>query len=134
MTAKVLLKTIIRLRKKIDNKELRIKILIEKATKASPSLNGMPRNPSPDPSPMATAICEKIDLEREVEEIKNERNALINKIDLLENEDHKKLLLLRYVEEERWEEIMARMHYAPSWTYELHRNAIAELDDLLKRP
>ena len=73
MTAKALLERIIRIRKAIDYRNTKIEALVEQAENTSARLTGMPHNQSADPSPMATAICRKIDLEREIAELDEER-------------------------------------------------------------
>ncbi len=132
MTAKALLERIIKIRKAIDYRNTKIDALVAQAENTSARLTGMPHNPSSDPSPMATAICRKVDLEREIEELDFERKSLIAKIDLLGNDDLSRLLLLRYVQEAPWDDIMAEMGYCHSHIFRMHRTAIAQLDTLLK--
>ena len=132
MTAKELLAKIIKIRKAIDYRNTKIASLIAQAENTSCRLTGMPHNPSPDPSPMATAICKKVDLENEIEKLKDERDALIAKIDLLEDTTLSTLLTRRYVDEAKWDEIMAEMCYSPSWIFELHNRARKKLDEILK--
>ena len=132
MTAKALLERIIKIRKAIDYRNTKIDALVAQAENTSARLTGMPHNPSSDPSPMATAICRKIDLEREIDELDFERKSLIAKIDLLGNDDLSRLLLLRYVQEAPWDDIMAEMGYCHSHIFRMHRTAIAQLDALLK--
>lgn len=132
MTAKALLERIIKIRKAIDYRNTKIDALVEQAENTSARLTGMPHNPSSDPSPMATAICRKVDLEREIAELAAERDALIGKIDLLEESDLSRLLTLRYVQEAPWDDIMAEMGYCHSHIFRMHRTAITQLDALLK--
>ena len=65
--------------------------------------------------------------------MEKERNTLIAQIDLIEDPDLSKLLMLRYVQEARWDEIMAEMGYSESWIFELHKRAKENLDVVLKR-
>lgn len=132
MTAKALLDRIIKIRKAIDYRNTKIDALVEQAENTSARLTGMPHNPSSDPSPMATAICRKIDLEREITELAAERDTLIGKIDLLEDSDLSRILNLRYVQEAPWETIMAEMGYSSSWIFALHKRAKEKLDEALK--
>ena len=132
MTAKALLERIIKIRKAIDYRNTKIDALVEQAENTSARLTGMPHNPSSDTSPMATAICRKVDLEREIAELDLERKSLIAKIDLLENEDLSRLLLLRYVQEAPWDDIAAEMGFCERHIYRLHRAAVEELDNRLK--
>lgn len=132
MTAKELLKGIIKLRKAIDYRKFKIEMLEAEAEKVTVPITGMPHSPSPDPSPMATAICEKIDLEREIKELTEKRKSLIAQIELLDNEDYQKLLKKRYEREEKWADISAIIGYSLNYTYRLHRRAIYELDCILE--
>ena len=132
MTAKALLERIIKIRKAIDYRNTKIDALVEQAENTSARLTGMPHNPSSDPSPMATAICRKVDLEREIAELAAERDALIGKINLLEDSDISRLLTLRYVQEAPWDDIAAAMGFCERHIYRLHRAAVEELDTRLK--
>ena len=132
ITATALLDRIIKIRKAIDYRNTKIDALVARAENTSVRLSGMPHNPSADSSPMATAICQKIDLEREIEELSAERESLIAKIDLLGDDDLSRILLLRYAQEAVWDEIMAEMGYCHSHIFRLHRKAITQLDALLK--
>ena len=132
MTAKELLNRIIKIRKAIDYRNTKIDALVAQAENTSARLTGMPHNPSSDPSPMATAICKKVDLEMEIAELTAERESLIANFDLLEDDDLSRLLTLRYVQEAPWDEIMAEMSYSSSWIFELHKRAKKKLDEILK--
>ena len=132
MTAKELLNRIIKIRRAIDYRKTKISALVTQAENTSARLTGMPHNPSGNHSTMETAICKMIDLEREIDELAAERDALIQEIDLLEDADLSRILTLRYVQEAPWDNIMAEMSYGASWTYELHNRAIKKLDIILK--
>ena len=132
MTAYELLDRIKKLRKTIDYKRTRIETLRAAATKVTSCITGMPRNPSPDTSPMATAICEMLDIEREVEQLVKERNAAIATIDQIEDTTLSRILILRYAEERPWDTIMAAMGYGHTLIHRLPREAIKKLDEILK--
>lgn len=132
MTAKELLGRIISIRKAIDFRKTKIKLLAVQAENTAACLTGMPHNPTANPSPMETTLCRKLDLEREITQLAAERKALIAKIDLLEDAELSILLTLRYVKEERWETIMAEMNYSERHVFRLHGKAIAELDEKMK--
>ena len=132
MTAKELLNGIIKLRKAIDYRKMKIEMLEAAAESVTAPITGMPHSPSSDPSAMATAICKKIDLEREVTELTEKRDSLIAQIDLLDNEDYQTLLNLRYAQEEKWEDIMAAMNYSETHVHRIHRAALASFDEILK--
>ena len=132
MTAKALLERIIRIRKAIDYRRTKIDTLVDQAELSSSRLTGMPHNPSPVASAIESAVCRKVDLEREIAELEKERNTLIAKIDLLEDPDLSKLLMLRYVQEVRWSDIAAVLGYSENYAYRLHNRAIRELDEKLQ--
>ena len=132
MTAKALLERIIKIRKAIDYRRTKIDTLVNQAEISSSRLTGMPHNPSPVASAIESAVCRKVDLEREIAELEKERNTLIAKIDLLEDPDLSKLLMLRYVQETRWSDIAAVLGYCENYAYRLHNRAIRELDEKLQ--
>ena len=132
MTARTLLERIIRIRKAIDYRRTKIDTLVNQAEISSSRLTGMPHNPSPVASAIESAVCRKVDLEREIAELEKERNTLIAQIDLIEDPDLSKLLMLRYVQEAPWDDIMAAMGYGHSHIFRLQQAAIEKLDVLLK--
>ncbi len=132
MTAKALLDRIIRIRKAIDYRRTKIDTLVDQAKISSSRLTGMPHNPSPVASAIESAVCRKVDLEREIAVLEKERNTLIAKIDLLEDPDLSKLLMLRYVQEVRWSDIAAVLGYSENYAYRLHNRAIRDLDEKLQ--
>ena len=132
MTAKELLAKIIKLRKAIDYRNTKIASLVAQAENTSCRLTGMPHNPSPDPSPMATAICKKVDLENEIEKLEAERNGYIATLDLVGDDVLSRILNLRYVQEAKWDEIMAELGFCHTHIFRLHLQAIQKLDSVLK--
>ena len=66
MTAKTLLERIIKIRKAIDYRKTKIDTLVDQAEISSSRLTGMPHNPSPVASAIESAVCRKVDLEREI--------------------------------------------------------------------
>ena len=129
MTAKALLDRIREIRRSIDVRTVKIEDLEELACNTTSQLTGMPRGGGADHSPMATAICEKLDLEREIVELTEERNRLIAKLDLIGDEDLERLLILRYVRGLKWEQIMSKMGYSETQIHRLHRKALTILDE-----
>lgn len=132
MTAKERLREIISLRKAAAYRRIKIEALESAAERTATPVTGMPRAPGADPSPLASVICKKVDLEREIAEIEQKRDSMISEIDLLENDEYKTLLTLRYVEEMKWNAVMARMDYSETHIHRLHRSALEEFDKILK--
>ena len=132
MTAQELLNRIVKIRKAIDYRNTKIASLVAQAEKTSACLTGMPHIPSSGHSSMEAAVCRKLDLEREIEELDLERKSLIAKIDLLDDGDLSRILTLRYVQEAPWDDIMAEMGFSETHIFRLHRKALAIFDQKLK--
>lgn len=124
MTAKEYLLSIGRMKRIIAAKEEKIRALMEIATNTSQALTGMPHNPSGSKSPMADAICKKIDLEREVEEIRAKRNAAIEYLNSLPDTEETVILIKRYVRELTWEDISADMFMSRISVLKKHAKAV----------
>lgn len=63
-------------------------------------------------------------------DIKNEISSLIS---LIQNEDERLLLELRYLCFNSWEQIAAKMNYSYSYTFRVHKQALESFDLLLSR-
>ena len=62
------------------------------------------------------------------------RNDIINTIGQVQHAECNRLLYLRYVQCEMWEEIAVEMHYTYQWVAgPLHSNALQELQQILDR-
>ena len=134
MTAKEYLKQITRLEKSINLKREKIITLEAIATNCSPNLSGMPHNPHKSASPMADAICKKIDLEKEIAYdialLDKKKVFMLELIGRLENEDMQMVLIKRYFDYWSWSKICEFNYFSPSWTYELHKLGLIALNDL----
>lgn len=136
MTAKELFREIANMEAFMETKRQRIKVLEDLASNpGSPNYSGMPKNPSPDPSRMATIICKKIDLEREIQadehRLQEKRLFVLTLIGEIENADYQAVLIKRYFEHQSWEDIVAKLHYSRSWVYQLHADALNTLDKMI---
>ena len=131
MTAKELLHSIKKMRLAIEAKEEKIVALREIATNISPNLSGMPHNPRKEQSSMANAVCKIVDLEREIEVLKQQRQAAIDTIYSMPDNEHSRILIKRYIREETWEDIAAEMHHGRTWVFDNHIIAINMLNEKL---
>lgn len=129
MTTKEFFNQAYRLDQRINSKLSQIESLNLLATNCSPSLTGMPRNPSPPQSVMADAVCKIIDLEAE---IKNEIDRLvtlkaeiIGVIRNIENVDYQLILEKRYLLYLTWEQIAVDLNYELRYLHKLHSRALA---------
>lgn len=89
---------------RIDRIEMKLKSI------GSPSLSGMPRDPSPSQSRMADLVCSKIDLENEVVdslvELKRKREDIKNITAKLRHSEERALILMRYIDGLDWDEVL----------------------------
>ena len=135
MTAKEFLSRAYRLDKKIDWKIQQVDSLNNLATKASGTLTGMPRNPSPSPSRLADVVTKIVDLEEvinvEIDRLVDIKTEITDVIRSVENEDYRSLLELRYLCFKEWEDIAREMNYSLRWTYTMHGRALAVVDKIL---
>ncbi len=89
---------------RLDRIEMKLKSI------GSPSLSGMPRDPSPSNSRMADMIATKIDLENEikrsVEELKAKRKSIESIISKLRHSEERAVIRLRYIDGMGWDEVL----------------------------
>lgn len=79
----------------------------------SPSLSGMPRDPSPSQSRMADLICSKIDLENDIKEavaeLKRKRKEIEKIIAKLRHSEERAVIRMRYIDGLGWDEVLDAM-------------------------
>ena len=131
MTAKQYLEQIRNYEWRIGRINEEIERLESIATNTSPTLTGMPHNPSPTTSRMADAVCAIIDKQTELREeltkldtLRKEAAAMIAQ---LERPDERDVLYKRYMESKTWEDIICEMRYERSWVYRIHKKALNNL-------
>lgn len=136
MTAKEFLSQAYRLDKKIDWKIQQVDSLNNLATKATGTLTGMPRNPSPSTSRLADVVTKIVDLEEvintEIDRLVDIKAEITEVIRSVENEDYRNLLELRYLCFKEWEDLAREMNYSLRWTYTMHGRALAAVDKILE--
>ena len=135
MTAKEYLSQARYLDLRINSKIQQVAALNELATRATSSLTGMPRNPSPAASSMAEAINKIIDLQDEInhdiDDLVDLKQKISGAIKAVEDVEYQTILEKRYLCFQSWEEIAASMNYEIRWLYRLHGKALAEIKDIL---
>lgn len=129
MTTKDFFNQAYRLDQRINSKLSQIESLNLLATNCSPSLTGMPRNPSPPQSVMADAVCKIIDLEteikRDIDQLVTLKAEIITVIRNIENIDYQLILEKRYLLYLTWEQIAVDMNYDLRYLHKLHSRALA---------
>ena len=136
MTAKQYLKQI----RKLDNLIATKLELLEKMRAMSTSVsqtfepnkikNKKLRNKTED------LIIKIVDLEREItddiDRLVDLKRAILQKIDKLENKDHIRILIKRYVLYKTWEQIAVEMNYSFRHVTRIHGHALQEFEKILR--
>ena len=137
LTAKEFLGRAYRLDKRIDCKIQQVASLNELATKATGTLTGMPRSPSPSPSRMEDVIAKIVDMQEkinaDIDRLVDTKAEITEVIRSVENDDYRNLLELRYLCFKEWEQLAEEMHFSLRWTYTMHGRALAAVDRILER-
>lgn len=137
MNAKQFLKRAYKLNVKIDSKLEQLEQLKSLALRVTSVLKpDVVANSSGPISPMENAVVKIIMAETEIKDV-IERFIDVKKnigenLDLLDNENERLLLEMRYLCFYSWEQIAVRMNICVSYTYELHRNALKSLNKILQ--
>ena len=137
MTAKEYLKQAWNIDQRINDKLDQVARLREMATKATTTVDDMPRSSSPNPHKMESVITRLIDTEREIDD---DIDRLVDlKIDIMktiwqvEDVNCRLVLELRYHSLKSWEEIASQLNVTVRWVHKLHGRALMELDKILAR-
>ncbi len=136
MKAKQYFKQIQHLKLTIMVKQQRIKIYRQIAsTPATQTYSALPKPPKKTNSVMERALICAIDLEQEVakditrySELKVQAMELIGK---LEDTTCQQVLLLRYFENKKWEDIFTILCYSKSSIHSIHNKALERIEEML---
>lgn len=119
--------------RQIAKLEMNIGFYREAACSTASSSNDEPRvskSRSTD-APFTKMVHKVIELEERVEELKEKRDKLqaeiMGVIEALYNEDHKSLLILRYLQDLEWGMVCAKLSIAKTTAMRWHREAIKEI-------
>ena len=128
MTAQEFLNQIGTLQKRIETNIRRVEQMQELLTKITPSISDMPKSSTPNVHAFEDRICAKVVLEKEIEKDKirldKVKMDVIDAIMLVNREEDRKVLYMRYVELMDWKTIIPELGYSESYIYRIHRNAI----------
>jgi DNA-directed RNA polymerase specialized sigma subunit len=109
-----------------------VQSLEEALTGGSPTVNDMPSSATPNVNSMPKLIAAQIDLERKID-IQSKRLAEItNTVNSLPNPIYTAILTARYVAGMEWREIANEMRLSPSHMYQLHSDALKEIEKMSK--
>jgi hypothetical protein len=133
-TAKEFLSQAFHIDHRINTKVFQLNSVRDLATKATGNLTGMPRTPVP--SRMDDFITRAIDLEAEItielEQLWEQKNQIAAVISMVENQESRTLLELRYICFKKWEVIAVDMFVNDRHVYKVHGNALREVDAILR--
>ena len=136
MTAKQYLDQIRNYERRIERINEEIERLEAVATNTSPSLTGMPHNPSPTTSRLEEAVCKILDKEAELRQERARLDEVLKTATLIissiEQENYRDVLRKRYLLSEIWEDIAAEMYVSLHYVYKLHNRALKEFEKYLK--
>ena len=85
---------------------------------------------SPSGDKMSDAVAKWVDLEREVtvmiDQLVDMKNRIIGEIHQLDDERYIRILEMRYIDQDTWEQIAVNMHMDVRHIYRLHGYALQE--------
>ena len=128
MTGKEYLSQIKTINIRLKSMARQIQSLEDALTSVSPALSDMPRSPSPNLHRMESLIAAKVDLEREMETESAKLASITRAVNSLPDPTHSAILTSRYISRMEWREISAELHISESWLFQLHRDALAEIE------
>lgn len=130
MTAKEYLRQIGVLDAKISRRMKQIEELKLLATGTRSVLVSERVQSSPSGDKMSDAVAKWIDLEKEVtvmiDQLVDMKNRIIGEIHQLDDERYIRILEMRYIDQELWEQIALSMHMDVRHIYRLHGYALQE--------
>jgi DNA-directed RNA polymerase specialized sigma subunit len=116
----------------IDIKSMtrQVQSLEDALTGASPQLSATPGAAKANIHRMEKMIVAKVDLERKIEAQSAKLAEIINAINSLPRTVHSAILTSRYVSRMDWRDIANEMRLSVSHLYQLHRDALKEIEKL----
>ena len=130
MTAKEYLRQIGVLDAKINRRLKQVEELKLLATGTRSVLVSDRVQSSPSGDKMSDAVAKWVDLEREVtvmiDQLVGMKNRIIGEIHQLDDERYIRILEMRYIDQELWEQIALSMHMDVRHIYRLHGYALQE--------
>lgn len=128
MTAKQYLSQAIRMDERINSKIRQLDELNSLATKCTPTLTGMPKNPSGSASRMEDTIVKIIMLQDEInksiDELVDLKARITRAIDAMKNPEEQLLLRYRYFDNASWEDISMMLSVSVRTAHRIHGSAL----------
>ena len=135
MKAKEYLSQAPRLDQRINSKLEQVAALNTLAAKATSTITGMPRNPSPAASRLEEVVSKIIDLEAEINEdiddLVDLKTNIVKMVKQIDNPEYQILLEKRYLCFKPWEQIAVDMGYSIRYLFKKHAEALDAFDKVL---
>jgi len=128
MTAKEYLKQIRIINMQLKSMRRQVQSLADAATNISPILSDMPKAATADIHRMENLIVTKVDLENEAAAKSDKLAEITRKINSLPDPMHVAIITSRYICNMEWRDIACEMHISEGRIFQLHRDALAELE------
>jgi len=128
MTAKTYLSQVKILTARLRSMGQQVKALNDSLLNVSPMISDMPKALSPVVDRMAELVAVKVDLERDMEADSCRLAEIMRSVNSLQNVNHVEVLTCRYFARMEWREIAFELHVSESRIYQLHRDALAEVE------
>ena len=136
-TAREYLTKAYRIDHRINSKLEQLESLNALATRATSTLNGMPRNPNRATSTMEDIIAKIIDLQEEINHdidyLVDLKREIMTFIKSIENTEYQTLLEKRYLCFLTWEKIAVDMCYSIHHLYKMHNAALDVCSKILNQ-
>lgn len=132
MTAKEYLLQAKSLKIRIGTMHEQLEYLRSAALYDPPQYSNMPRSSTRNIHKNEDAIIRVMDKEEQIKATQAKLGEVVATIDRIENPVHQAILVKRYISEKLWSEISAEIYISVTRLYELHRDALAEVEAILK--
>lgn len=120
--------------KRISEMYERIANLMDRATRATPSLEAERVSGSGDRSRVEQAVVTKADLERQldamIDEARAQRKDIQDAIEALADPRERRLLELRYIDGRSWASVTTRLEISEPYSYVIHESALNHFAEL----
>ena len=131
MTGKEYLSQIRTINIRLKSMARQVQSLEDALTSVSPVISDMPRSPSPNLQRMESLIAAKVDLEREMDAESAKLADITRTINSLPDSTHSAILTSRYISRMEWREIANELYVSEGRAYQLHRDALAEIEKII---
>lgn len=120
--------------KRISEMTERIASLMDRATRATASMEAERVSGTGARSNVETAVVTKIQLERQmdgmIDDLRARRFAIHNAIDAMQDTREKRILELRYIDGRSWVNVMMKMEISETWSKTIHASALEHFAEI----